>query len=243
MNTEGPTSPEALAVMIRKSLGSPLQSGEMGVLMARTGVGKTACLTHIAIEHLFQGRKVMHACIGELPEKIKIWYEELMNHMAERPGDRERVLELRRSIGTSRFIMSFMRQTFSPQKLDEGLANLEAQVQFRPDLIVVDGIDFERASRDHVEALQRIAEDRRAAIWLSCRTHRHIDRANHNGIPYPCDQIDDLFQAILLLEPEPENIRITVLKHYDRYRPEAAPVSLDPHTFLLKEQKRGRLTA
>ena len=40
--------------ILEKSAQSGLGRGNLGVLMARAGVGKTACLIHIALDKLFR---------------------------------------------------------------------------------------------------------------------------------------------------------------------------------------------
>jgi hypothetical protein len=224
--------PAAPAEMIQRALGSALNPGELGVVLARAGVGKTACLTHISLDYLLRSKQVLHVCIDELPEKIKIWYRELIKNLGTVTGSPEPLLQVQQ-IESSRFIMAFLHHTFSPNKLDQSVRNLSEQVGFKPALIVVDGLDFERAKRPQIEAMQQLAERHQAALWLSCRTHRHIDIVNDHGIPYPCHELDDLFQAILMLEPEPQNIRITVLKHYEQYTPAYESISLSPRTYLL----------
>lgn len=223
----------APAAMIRRALGNALKPGELGVVLARAGVGKTACLTHIALDYLLHSQQVLHVCIDELPEKIKLWYQELIKNLGAAAGNREPAPRMLQQLESSRFIMAFLHHTFNPGKLDQNVQNLSDQVGFKPALIVLDGLDFERTSRPQVEALKRLARHSQAALWLSCRTHRHIDIINDHGIPYPCHEYDDLFDAILALEPEPHHIRITVLKHYDRYAPPYPAVALSPRTYLL----------
>ena len=48
----------------RKALGA----GNLGVLIARAGVGKTACLIHIAFDKIFRKEKLVHLSLGEGPE-------------------------------------------------------------------------------------------------------------------------------------------------------------------------------
>ena len=46
--------------LLNMSLKKELGRGKLGVLMARAGVGKTACLIHIAFDKLFRGEKLVH---------------------------------------------------------------------------------------------------------------------------------------------------------------------------------------
>ncbi|MGQ9484167.1 MAG: hypothetical protein ACUVSA_04070 [Desulfosoma sp.] len=221
--------------IIDSCLGKPLGSGEMGVLLARAGVGKTACLTLIALEGLARNEKVLHVCIDELPDKIKIWYEELYRNFKDAVKDETILKSLKENMASSRFIMSYLHHTFSPGKFEECLQNLREQVRFDPTLIVLDGLDFERVSRKQLEAIQQTVQRHGAAVWFSCRIHRHIDITNVKGVPYPCHQVDDLFHAIVLLEPEAHTISMVVLKHGDAYHPAHAALALNPRTFLVTQ--------
>lgn len=227
------------ATLVRFCLGHPLQPGQMGVLLARAGVGKTACLTHIALEALGQGQKVLHTCIDELPDKIKIWYEELYRNFKSAISDEALLNTIKEGMVASRFIMSYMHHTFTPAKLEENIRSLRDQVRFEPTVIILDGLDFERVSRKQLEAIQKTAENHGASVWFSCRIHRHIDIANDKGIPYPCHELDDLFEAIILLEPEAQAISMVILKHGDQYKPLRAALVLNPRTFLLAEAQEG----
>ena len=51
-----------------------LGRGNLGVLMARAGVGKTACLIHIAFDKLFRKEKLVHVSLEDAPEKITAYY-------------------------------------------------------------------------------------------------------------------------------------------------------------------------
>ena len=220
--------------MIQRALGTPLKPGERGVLLARAGVGKTACLTHIALSYLLRNQAVLHVCVDEVPDKIKLWYQELLQNIHTTCKVSQPFYLLQQHIESSRFILSFLHHTFNPVKLEQSLDNLREQVGFKPAAIVLDGFDFERTKHDQIERLAEVAQKRDATLWMSCRTHRHIDTTNHHGIPYPCHEYDDLFQAIILLEPQADDIRLTVLKHYQQYNPEYPTVALDPRTFLLR---------
>lgn len=227
------------ATLVRSCLGQALRPGQMGVLLARAGVGKTACLTHIALEALAQGQKVLHTCIDELPDKIKIWYEELYRNFKTAIGDEALLKTIKEGMVASRFIMSYMHHTFTPAKLEESIRSLRDQVQFEPTVIILDGVDFERVSRKQLEAIQKTAQNHGASVWFSCRIHRHIDIVNDKGIPYPCHELDDLFEAIILLEPQAQTISMVVLKHADQYKPAHPALVLNPRTFLLAEAHEG----
>ena len=219
--------------MIQGILGSPPGPGELGVLLARAGVGKTACLTHIALEQLLRGLPVLHVCVDEMPEKIKVWYLELLKNMSTSQS-REELMKLQLRIEPLRFILAYLHHTFNPGKLEQSLANLKDQTNFKPSMVVLDGLDFDRVSRSTIEELRSFAQRHSVSLWMSARTHRHKSVANEHGIPYPCNEIDDVFHTIVLLEPVPSAIQVKVLKNGDQFGPEHPPLVLSSQTYLAR---------
>ncbi len=232
MKSDQPTGRQAME-LVKQTLGSPLRPGELGGVMARAGVGKTACLTHIALEHLFESQPVLHVCIDGVADKIKIWYQELMKSLLA-ASSRDEFALLQRRLEGMRFILAYLHQTFSIPKLEQSLQNLEEQTAFHPALVVLDGLHFDHEPRATITALQEFAHKHGVSLWMSIRTHRHIAISNERGIPYPCHESDDLLHAIISLEPRPNAIQVKVLKHGDRYRPEHPDVFLSPQTYLLQ---------
>ncbi len=211
---------------------APLEPGQVGVLMARAGAGKTACLTQLAVRHLLRDEPVLHVCVDNVPDKVKVWYREILKSLlADDAGCDPSGLEHR--IEPLRFIMSFMNQTFSPAKLENSIDDLRQQTKFNPLLLIVDGLDFDRNDRAVFEKIRDIARRCSLAIWISARMHRHMAETNERGIPYPLDKLDDLFDSILMLEPRGEGVRLKFLKQNDKYNPVDYELSLDPQTFLL----------
>jgi hypothetical protein len=233
MHVETPETANRME-LIQDTLGAPLKPGELGVLLARAGVGKSACLTHIALENLLRGIPVLHVCIDEVPDTIKVWYHEFLKNLA-RSSAGEDFTSLQYRIEPLRFILAYLHQSFNPDKLEQSLQNLKDQANFHPSMVVMDGLNFDKVSRQEIEALKHFAEKQGVSVWMSARTHQHISDVNERGIPYPCHQMDDLFHSIVLLEPVPSAIRVKVLKHVDHYKPEHPPVLLDPQTFLIQK--------
>lgn len=220
--------------LIQKTFGAPSEPGKLGVVLAFAGVGKTACLTHIALEYLLQGRPVLHVSIGETPEKIKVWYQEFMRNMALAQPQTD-IAKLQQRIEPLRFILAYLHHTFSPEKLEQSLQNLESQADFHPAAIILDGLDFDQMPRSAVESLREFAEKHQISMWMSAKMHRHISTANEHGIPYPCNETDDLFDTILLMQPTASgNIEVKVIKYGDRYQPELPAATLNSQTFFLE---------
>jgi hypothetical protein len=220
--------------ILDKSAHKGLGPGNLGVLMARAGVGKTACLIHLAFDRIFRREKLVHVSLEEGPEKVRSYYNVIYSDLVKALdlGDDHAYRAL---IDTNRVILAYLKQSFEIPRLRANLKNLAQTLDFIPHTLIVDGVDFERADRSLFEGFKEIAREFQAEIWFSARSHRHITEVNERGIPYPCHRLDDLFSLIIQLQPETSGIFLRLLKDHDTPGAPDAAVRLDPNTFLAVE--------
>jgi hypothetical protein len=217
--------------VLEKSSQKGLGPGNLGVLIARAGVGKTACLIHIAFDRIFNGEKLVHVSLEETPEKVSCYYNVILSDLLKALdiGDE---YEVRSRIDRNRLILAYLNQSFSLGRLKANLDNLAENMGYRPDALIVDGLDFKESSRDFFLQFKDLAESIQAEIWFSALSHRHITETNERGIPYPCNDFDDLFSIILQLQPEATRMHLRLLKDHDRPSISDVSLKLDPGTFL-----------
>ena len=221
--------------LLEKSSRKELGPGNLGVLMAGAGVGKTACLIHIAFDKLFRQEKLVHVSLEEGPEKVTSYYNVIYYDLVKALGLSDDY-EYRLLIDKNRMILAYMNQSFRTDRLRANLRNLAENLAFKPDALMVDGVDFEATQRGLIDELKGLAGEFEVEIWFSALTHRHITDVNERGIPYPCHELDDLFSLIIQLQPEPSGIFLRLLKDHDNPTLPDTRVRLDPNTFLLSER-------
>ncbi|RLB30796.1 MAG: hypothetical protein DRH11_14290 [Deltaproteobacteria bacterium] len=211
-----------------------LGPGHLGVLIARAGVGKTACLIHIALDRIFRGEKLVHVSLEEEPEKVVAYYNVIYSDLVRALG-----LEIesgyRDMVDRNRVILAYLNQSFELNRLKENIKNLAENMDFSPDVLLVDGIDFEKMERSILEGFKEIAGSYGIEIWFSALSHRHITEVNERGIPYPCNLVDDLFSIIIQLQPESTGVFLKLLKDHESTSIPDAKVRLDPESFLAVE--------
>ncbi len=208
-----------------------LGKGNLGVLMARAGVGKTACLIHIAFDKLFRKERLVHISLEDVPEKITSYYNVIFYDLVKALG-MENEHDIRMLLERNRMILSYLNQSFEIGRLRENLKNLVENIELDPDALIVDGLEFPKAGREIFEGFKEIAEEFDTEIWFSALSHRHITDINKRGIPYPCNHIDDLFSIIIQLQPTQSGILLKLLKDHENEISPDMNVRLDPNTFL-----------
>jgi hypothetical protein len=213
----------------RKELGP----GNLGVLIARAGVGKTACLIHIAFDRIFRGEKLVHVSLDETPEKVTSYYNVILYDLVK-ALDIQDEYELRGRVDRNRLILAYLNQSFSLDRLRANLENLKKNMDFKPDCLIVDGMDCRKVSRKVFGEFKELAGSVEAEIWFSALSHRHITEVNERGIPYPCHEVDDLFSIILQLQPETTGMQLRLLRDHDHPSISGVSLNLDPGTFLVQ---------
>jgi len=221
--------------ILEKSSRKGLGPGNLGILIAPAGVGKTACLIHIAFDKIFRQKKLVHISLEEDAEKVRAYYNVMYSELIKAlkiPDESEKAL----LIDHNRMILAYRNRSFELDRLRVNLKNLEENMGFKADTIIVDGLDFEKTERSLLEGFKKIAAEFDVEIWFSALSHRHITEINERGIPYPCHRVDDLFSLILQLLPEPSGVFLKMLKDHDSAVITDAHVQLDPNTFLAMDE-------
>ncbi|MEN8189326.1 MAG: hypothetical protein ABFS19_05725 [Thermodesulfobacteriota bacterium] len=207
----------------------------MGLVMARAGLGKTAILVQIALDSILRGNKVLHVSIDETVDKTRAWYDDILTLMAEGKSI-DNFQEVVAEVMANRMIMTFKENTFSPVTLEERLNDLVKQDIFKPTCLIIDGFDFKDQQHETLKEMRNFMyENGLTMIWFSAVSHRNDDRISDAGVPAPCHEVDDLFDSILLIDPEKEAIDLKILKCNSGSVDAGTSLRLDPSTMLIEK--------
>lgn len=217
--------------LLEMSSSKGLGKGKLGALMARAGVGKTACLIHMAFDKLFRKEKLVHVSLEDSPEKVASYYNVIFSDLVKALEIKNET-ETRMFLDRNRMILAYKNKSFKTERLKDNLNNLINQIEFKADSLIVDGLDFENTDRFVLEEFRNIALEFDVEIWFSALSHRHISDVNEQGIPYPCGRVADLLSVIIQLNPTQSGIFLKLLKDHDNPVKSDTSIRLDPNTFL-----------
>jgi hypothetical protein len=220
--------------VFENSIHGGLGAGNLGVVVALHGMGKTAFLVDIALDDLMRGRKVLHVTIGRTIEHVREYYNEIFHDLAEATA-LEDVAEVRREIESHRHIKAYLRDTFSIDHMRSHIAMLREMMGFVPVAIVMDGYDFSAATLEDLAELRAIAEGLKAEIWLAAHTHRSDPRDEH-GIPEPVAHLASALGVIVHMAHDGKAVHLNVLKDHDNPDVSSLSLALDPTTMLLRQE-------
>jgi hypothetical protein len=141
--------------------GSLFAPGQVAVVFAPAGVGKTALLVHAALAANLAGQRVLHVAVEATVDHVRAHYDQAHALLDLDPAD---VLKAERH----RMIHSHLDPAFSVDKLAAHLTILADVAQFEPDLVVVDGL-APGTARESIAALVALAAQRAIPLWLTMR--------------------------------------------------------------------------
>lgn len=206
----------------------------VGLVMARAGQGKTAILVQIGLDSLLRGKKVLHVSIGQSLEKTRAWYDEIFKDMVATAAIDD-AAAIQEDIQRNRLIMTFMEAGFSKAKFEERLHDLVSQNIFRPDCVVVDGIDFATMELEELAGLRQAVAAQGLPGWFAGRYHRDDTQGSEGDIPPSCRAYAELFDIAIFLrmDPENKNLALTMVKDESGATKPGNILHLDPVTLMI----------
>lgn len=220
--------------VFENSIHGGLGAGNLGVVVARHGMGKTAFLVDIALDDLMRGRRVLHITIGRTIDHVREYYAEIFTDLAEMTH-LEDAAEVRREIESHRHIKAYLKDTFSIEHLRAHIAMLREMMNFVPVAVVMDGFDFATATVEDLRELRAIAESLKAEFWMSAHTHRTDPRDAH-GIPEPVAHLAAELAVIVYMGHDGKAVNLSVLKDHDNPDVSQLSLAIDPTTMLLRQE-------
>src|SRR5690606_193556 len=92
--------------ILETSIHGGLGKGNLGVVMARAGVGKTACLVHLGLDDLLRERPVLHVSLDQTVDHVLSWYDAIFEDLSVH-SNLEQSGEVSASLAKNRVIASF----------------------------------------------------------------------------------------------------------------------------------------
>jgi hypothetical protein len=216
--------------LLERGLHGGLGIGNLGVVIAGHGLGKTPFLVGLALDELLRGGGVLHVALDQSVSHVRDHYDAVFEELVVSCHIQDPA-STHAEIGRRYSIRAYQPWGFSIAKLREAVKQ-ESELGQKPTLIVIEGIDLDGAQRDELVELKETARELTTEVWLSVAIagERVIDP------PAAVERFDDLLSVALALEPPEagrDALSLRVLKNHDNADLAELPVALDPRTLLL----------
>ncbi|MDR2952604.1 MAG: AAA family ATPase [Treponema sp.] len=224
--------------IFEQSIHGGLGPGEIGVIASPHGVGKTSVLVQLALDKLLQSKKVIHVSFTQHAHYVLAWYEDIFNEIISRKN-LENAQDVKNETVKNRVLMNFNQDGMSKDQILSSLRALIVDGRFKPEAVIIDGFDFSRADREYVSHVKEFAATMGISVWYSCSVNDEGQQYDKQNIPLLIESYADLFDVVIVLEPKPDHIELSVSKDRDSCQKPGAAKSLamrlDPKTLLILE--------
>lgn len=219
--------------VFERSIHGGLGPGNIGVVMARHGVGKTAFLVGLALDDLMCDRKVLHIDTEDPAERVREFYEEVFHELAETSGLADKVAT-HLQIERNRMIHTYVGSTFAIDRVRGALGYMREHMDFVPSAIILDGYpNWGKATETDVVELKTLAADVGCELWLSAYLHREGQHKDERGVPDEVAKFENHISVMLELKAEGNHVRLQLIKDHDNPNLADLHIELEPNTLLL----------
>lgn len=211
-----------------------LGKGNMGVIVSRHGVGKTACLVHLATDKLLRGENVIHVSFSGNVEHVMNWYKEVFREISEVQSldDAHNVYS---SILSNRVVMNFSQDQVSIEKVLKSLKSLIEQGAFKADAILFDGYKLTIADDDDIIRIREFAKEMKLEVWFSVSPVRPDVVYDEYGVPNTLEKYLPYIDVLVGLRyrEDVDKVVMTVVRAHGEEVAKPLGVRLDPRTMLI----------
>jgi hypothetical protein len=217
--------------LFEHSIHGGLGCGNIGVVVARHGIGKTAFLVGIALDDAMRGRKTLHVSLDQTVAHLQEFYDEIFMDLA-RSAHLEDLSVQRLEMERNRMIHTYAGKSFTIHKLRHSITFLKEYAHFDPSCLILEGFDFEQATPTDMEAFRQLAVEFNVEMWMSALMHRGV-RSNEQGIPEPVARVASAIAVIVQMADHADGVQLSLLKDHDNPNVAKLALVLDPSTMLL----------
>ena len=219
--------------IMEKSTHGGVAAGNLGIIASARGVGKTACLVHIATDQLLQGKHVIHVSFAGRIDHIMTWYETIFGELAKQKK-LDSATEIHDDLVKNRVIMNFSQDGVSIDQLKKSLKAMIGDGHFNAETIVVDGYDFSKGKPEFVSALKAFAKEMNLSVWMTADVTATTEK---NGVPADLAAYVADTCVMITLQSHTDHIALRLVKDHDSFVGEEMNLRLDPKTLLIDESK------
>jgi hypothetical protein len=200
-----------LLELLQQRITRGLGSGELGLVLASAGVGKTSFLINVALDELQAGRDVIHIALGQTLDNVQMRYETLLPGIGETD---------RTTLFRHRAIQTFADKNLTAGRVEKTLQTFRQHLQIKPTSILIDGFDVQSRTPEWLSAYKQLAASFGAQLWFSQKT----------GGSTPGQIVPGPIDLAVYLEPQDDCVQARLLKAFDESLPEEPVLWLTPST-------------
>lgn len=202
-----------------KATTANLKDGEIGLVTAKKGLGKTSVLVQFALDDLLKDKTIVHVSFDQQSSNVISWYTSILAEIAKKKNIGN-INSLNEEIVKNRIILNFNQETFTLPKVVQTIKTLK-EAGSKIDTIIVDGLDLEKRPIENIKCFKDYVAQEKITAWFS-----YTNESPELKETLEADKLD-LFETVTHIFPNGGNLYLGVLKNGE------GKVSLDAKTLLM----------
>lgn len=183
--------------------GAALDEGEIGLLTAKKGLGKTSILVQFGIDTLLKDKAIVHVSFNQKSENVITWYSSVLAEICK--SHKVDVDELSDELFRNRTILNFNQDTFTLPKVVNTLKALKDN-GIKLETIIVDDLDLLKTEVSDLNCFCDFIKEEKMTAWFSYNS----EASDLNQI-IPSEKMAK-FNSVAHLLPETESVSLSILK-------------------------------
>ena len=183
--------------------GAALDEGEIGLLTAKKGLGKTSILVQFGIDTLLKDKAIVHVSFNQKSENVITWYSSVLAEICK--SHRVDVDELSDELFRNRTILNFNQDTFTLPKVVNTLKALKDN-GIKLETIIVDDLDLLKTEVSDLNCFCDFIKEEKMTAWFSY----NCEASDLKEI-LPSEKMAK-FNSVAHLLPETESVSLSILK-------------------------------
>lgn len=201
-----------------------LKPGQLGLVTAKKGFGKTSILVQFGLDSLLFDRHLVHVSFDQHSSNVIAWYESILAEICKKKNI-ESYEEFADSIIRDRTILNFNQEAFTLPKVVNTIKSLK-EGGIKVSALVIDGVNLKNVPAEDLNVVADFAKSENLVVWFS-DTNENADLASTVS-----SDKESYFATVAHIAPGKEGLYISVLKA-DGAPLESSTVKLDTKTLLM----------
>lgn len=202
-----------------------LKAGEIGLVTAKKGLGKTSVLVQFGMDTLLQDKQLAHVTFDLHSSNVISWYDGIFAEIAKKKNG---AADLKDDIVAKRTILNFSLDNFTLAKVVNTLKALKAG-GIEVAGVVMDGVDYAKVSEEDVKTVADYAKAENVKVWFSASAE---GEKLSDSVPAA---LEGYFAIVAHLEQKASDVELAVLKLRDKKNIDTS-LKLDTKTLLISKK-------
>lgn len=198
-----------------------LNPGEIGLITAKKGLGKTSVLVQFGLDELLKDKALVHVSFDQKSSNVISWYSSVLAEIAKKKNIGN-LSELEDDIVKNRTILNFNQETFTLPKVVNTIKALK-DGGIKIEAIVVDGLDLAKTEKADLDCIAKFVKDEKLVGYFS-----YTSEAETLKETLPAEKTD-IFASVAHIAAFGKDVCLTILKGGD------GKVTLDAKTLLMSK--------